>query len=136
MDWIFQVVGADSVRAVLASGPSVLQEALDDAMPSGQATAWSVARWAVDLLDRPSDSGTSRATLANVGSPFAEGNITHLPLRGNLVIASYDFASEENGEPVDAGEFLSLLTAWRAAVISFDPESEDRLPPLREAIPL
>src|SRR5664280_2589037 len=135
MDWTFQVVGADSVRAVLASG-SLCAAGSSRRFHRDTAPAWSAARWAVDLLDRPSDSGL-RARLSQPSDrPFAEGNITYLRLLGDLVIASYDFAPEENGEPVDAEEFLSLLTAWRAAAVSVDQASEDRLPPPREVIPL
>jgi len=135
MDWSFEVVGADSVRAVLASGHSVLQEALDDSIgtrpPPGASQDGPSTYW----IDQAIQGLRARRSQPS-DRPFAEGNITDLRLRGDLVIASYDFASEEEGEPVDAAEFLSLLTAWRAAAVSFDPASEDRLPPLREAIPL
>jgi len=115
--------------------PSVLQEALDDSIgtrpppgaPQGGPSTYWIDQAIQGLrarLSQPSDR------------PFAEGNITYLRLLGDLVIASYDFAPEENGEPVDAEEFLSLLTAWRAAAVSVDQASEDRLPPPREVIPL
>jgi len=71
-----------------------------------------------------------RARLSQASDePFASGNITYLRLVGAEVVAGYDYAPDEEGDAVDAQDFLELLIAWRRATVDFDSASTERLPP-------
>lgn len=131
----FDVVAADLVRAIVASDLPMLQHALDDSIgtrpPRGAPQAGPSTYW----IDQATQGLRARLSQSS-DEPFAAGNITYLRLVGAEVVAAYDYAPDEEGDAVDAQDFLELLLAWREATLDLDSASANRLPPPREATPL
>lgn len=73
------------------------------------------------------EEGVRKAAAAGDGSPFTWGNITQLSVRGDYVVASYDF-DEEQAEEVPLNDFLALLRDWRVAVLRSAEKATSPLP--------
>lgn len=135
VEYHFDVVAADLVRAVVAFDLPMLQHALDDSIgtrpPRGAPQGGPSTYW----IDAATQGLRARLSQSS-DEPFASGNITYLRLVGAEVVAGYDYAPDEEGDAVGAQDFLELLIAWREATVDLNSASVGRLPPPSKAIPL
>lgn len=117
MSFRFTVRGDGIIEAHVASGDSLLAQALNDAVssraPRGAASQGLSTYW----IDR-TEQALRGAIADGLDEPFASGNATYLRLDGDRVVAAYDFdPDEEGGESLPLDEFVSLLNEWRHLVI-------------------
>ncbi len=105
---------------------SLLQEALNDCVSSlpprgmpgnGPSTYW------IDVAER----GARQAAAIGDDRPFTWGNVTLLRVVGDQVEATLDF-DDEVVERIPLPDFLNLLTAWRAEVVTAASIAVEPLP--------
>ncbi|MBW3649583.1 MAG: hypothetical protein KY458_03355 [Actinobacteria bacterium] len=116
---------SDGIVDCLLDGRSLLNEALADAVSSraprgalhpGLSTYW---------IDR-TEEAVRRAVQHRLQEPFATGNVTYLSLKGDLVVAAYDFDGEDGQtESIPVDEFVHILTLWRQEVVGAGGVSGD-----------
>lgn len=104
------------VEAHLGQDRPVFNNALADSVSSlpprgewcnGPSTYW---------IDQ-AEEGALRAHAAGDNHPFLHGNFTTLAVRGDRVVAQYDYAEQgEPGEALPLGDFLEVLAEWRQKV--------------------
>jgi hypothetical protein len=76
-------------------------------------------QWPVDLLDWIDHAarGALDAQQRGDNRPFTRGNETLLCLRGDEVLANFDWVEpDEPGETMPLDDFFSLLAEWRSQV--------------------
>ena len=105
------------VDAHIDGGWPLFNHALNDSIsslpPRGELGVGPSTYW-IDVAEQ----GARRAAEEGDQAPFTCGNITTLRVVEGQVVASYDFAHED--EPTEAmslDEFLALLAAWREKVV-------------------
>jgi hypothetical protein len=128
VDVTFKTRPDGQVDAYLSDEWRVFNAALGDSISSlpprgargvGPSTYW--INVAEDGARRCAESGDEK--------PFTCGNITLLRVRGEQVIASFEFDDEsEPGEAMPLGDFLSMLTEWRERVIESASKAVEALP--------
>ena len=126
MDVRFSVRDDGLVDADLGPDWPIFNEALWDSIsslpPRGSSDVGPSTYW----IDHASE-GARRAAATGSDAPFTSGNITLLRVRGDSVVACYDFAEEEE-ELLPLADFLRLLDLWRAEVLAIPQARRIRYP--------
>ena len=128
MNVTFRTRDDGQVDAYLDDAWPILNEALADSIsslpPRGAAGLGPSTYW-IDVAE----SGARRAASTQDETPFTGGNSTLLRVQHGQVIASFDFASDdEPSEGMPLEDFVGLLAAWRAQVILSAAQSTQPLP--------
>jgi hypothetical protein len=128
MNVTFTIRDDGQVDAYLDDAWPIFNEALADSissLPPRGATGRGPSTYWIDIAE----SGARRAASMQDETPFARGNITMLRVQHGQVVASFDFAGDdEPGEAMPLAEFLGLLAAWRSQVLVTAAHSADPLP--------
>jgi len=116
MEVRFSVCNDGQVDAQLGPDRPIFNLALSDSISSlpprgepgnGPSTYWT----------NHADRGTRQAHERSDDRPFTFGNETLLCLRGDDVVAKYEYAEpDELGETMPLSDFLALLSEWRRRV--------------------
>jgi hypothetical protein len=111
-----------------AAGWQIFQDALDDSIsslpPRGAPGNGPSAYW-VDHAEQ----GARTARESGDERPFASGNITFLGVSDGMVVATYDFAEDdEPGQAMPIEEFLALLVEWRRRIEASSASATEPLP--------
>jgi len=128
VDVTFSAREDGQVDAHLVGNWRLFQDALDDSISSlpprgvpgnGPSTYW---------IDH-AEHGTVAAHDRRDDRPFTGGNITRLSVRGDRIVASYDFNEEDElGQEMPLADLLALLGEWRRRVVEAAANAKEPLP--------
>jgi hypothetical protein len=128
VDVTFSVRADGQVDTHLAAGWQIFQDALDDSissLPPRRAPGNGPSAYWVDRAEQ----GARAARESGDERPFASGNITFLRVSDGMVVATYDFAeNDEPGQAMPFEEFLALLVEWRRRIEASSASTTQPLP--------
>ena len=128
MEVTFSTRDDGQVDGRIGTDQPVLQEALDDSIsslpPRGAPGNGPSSYW----IDHAQE-GAHQAHERGDECPFTSGNITVLSVRGDMVVAKYDFDKPDvPGDEMPLNDFLALLEAWKAKVTESAAKATEPLP--------